>query len=302
MGRKQILPEEEWRAYLEGTHRNIHLARRTMGLLPTDPRCRLCSLPFAGAGGWVARHLSERNRPWEKNPNLCRRCVTGMSNEEIVGTEVQASFLFVDVRGSSDLARRLGDRDFTRVMQRFYQTATTALFDLDALLDKIVGDEIVGFFLPFMAGPNHAGRAVEAARAIFDRVGYGSEAGPWLRLGAGVHTGRSFVGFVPRGLESEFTALGDTINVTAHLAAEAKRGEILVTEAVGAGGGGGGGGGGPRPRPPAPPPPPPPPLPQGPRAGCTRDRRGGTRVVRPGGRTLTVVGSGPTSPRRSRRR
>jgi adenylate cyclase len=234
MTKSQIMPEEDWRAYLEGTHRNIHRAKRVLGRFPTDPRCRMCSIPFAGAGGWVARHLSEKSRPWEKNPNLCRRCVTGMSNGEIVGTEVDVSFLFADVRGSSELARRLGDRDFTYVMQRFYETATAGLFDHDALLDKIVGDEVVGFFLPFMAGPSHAARAVEAARAIFTGVGYGSETGPWLRLGAGVHTGPSFVGFVPRGLDSEFTALGDTINVAAHLAAEAKAGEILITEAVGA--------------------------------------------------------------------
>jgi adenylate cyclase len=234
MTKDRIVEEEEWRAYLEGTHRNIHRAKRALGKLPTDPRCRLCSIPFGGAGGWVARHLSDANRPWEKNPNLCRRCVTGMSKDEIVGTEVNVSFLFADVRGSSDLARRLGDRGFTQVMQRFYATATSALFDHDALLDKIVGDEVVGFFLPFMAGPDHAVRAVDAARALFARVGYGTEAGPWLRLGAGVHTGRSFVGFVPRGLDSEFTALGDTINVSAHLAAQAKAGEILVTDAVGA--------------------------------------------------------------------
>ena len=234
MGKSQVMPEEEWRAYLEGTHRNIHRAKRVLGRFPTDPRCRMCSVPFGGAGGWVAGHLSEKSRPWEKNPNLCRRCVTGMSNGEIVGTEIDVSFLFADVRGSSELARRLGDRDFTDVMQRFYETATAALFDHDALLDKIVGDEVVGFFLPFMAGPDHAARAVEAARAIFAGVGYGSQTGPWLRLGAGVHTGLSFVGFVPRGLDSDFTALGDTINVAAHLAAQAGPGEVLITDAVAA--------------------------------------------------------------------
>jgi len=233
--RKRIVPEEEWRAYMEGTHRNIHRAKRTLGALPSDPRCRFCHVPFSGAGGWVARHLSETNRPWEKNPNLCRRCVTGMSKDEIMGTEIEgASFLFVDVRKSSELARRLGDREFTHVMQRFYATATAALFEHDALLDKIVGDEVVGFFLPFMAGPKHPARAVDAARDMFARVGYGSEAGPWLRLGAGVHTGPTFVGFVSRGLDSEFTALGDTINVSAHLAAQARAGEIIVSEAVGA--------------------------------------------------------------------
>jgi adenylate cyclase len=232
MGRTRIIPEEDWRAYMEGTHRHIHRAKRTLGALPSDPRCRFCHVPFAGAGGWVARHVSKTNLPWEKNPNLCRRCVVGMSDDQIVGAEVDISFLFADVRGSSDLARRLGDRDFTQVMQRFYGVATQALFEHDALLDKFVGDEVVGFFIPFMAGERHAVRAVEAAQALFRAVGYGSEAGPWLPLGAAVHTGPSFIGFVSRGLDSEFTALGNTINVASHLAAKARAGELLVTEEV----------------------------------------------------------------------
>jgi adenylate cyclase len=219
---------------MEGTHRNIHRMKRTLGWLPTDPRCRFCHIPFAGAGGWVARHVSKANLPWEKNPSLCRRCVFETSKGEVIGAEVQASFLFADVRGSSELARRLGDREFTEVMQRFYELSTQTLWDHDALLDKFVGDEVVGFFIPFMAGPGHAERAVEAARALFRGVGYGTEAGPWLSLGAGVHTGPSFIGFVSRGLDSEFTALGNTINLAAHLAAEARAGEILITDAVGA--------------------------------------------------------------------
>src|SRR5262245_38606253 len=234
MAKSQIFEEDDWRAYMEGTHANIHRMHRTLGKVPSDPRCRFCAIPFAGTGGWVARRLSQKNRPWEKNPNLCQRCVTGIGKGEVVGAEVEMSFLFADVRKSSELARRLGTRGFTQVMQRFYESATTTLFAHDALLDKIVGDEVVGFFIPFMAGTEHAAKAVETAKALFAAVGYGSEAGPWLRLGAGVHTGPSFIGFVSRGLDSEFTALGDTINVAAHLAAQAKAGEILITEAVGA--------------------------------------------------------------------
>ena len=222
-----------WREYMEGTHPNIHRMHRTLGSRRPTPdadsvRC------LRGSRGWVARHVSKRNQPWEKNLSLCQRCIVEIGKGEVVGAEVEMSFLFADVRASSELARRLGDREFTAVMQRFYATATQTLFAHDALLDKIVGDEVVGFFILFMTGPQHAAAAVDAARALFAAVGYGSEAGPWLRLGAGVHSGPSFIGFVSRGLDSMFTALGDTINVAAHLAAEAKAGEILITEAVGA--------------------------------------------------------------------
>jgi adenylate cyclase len=210
------------------------MARRTFGLLPSNPRCKFCSIPFRGPGGFVLRHLSEKYGPWDKNPNLCRRCVIGLGSADVMGAEVDVSFLFADVRRSSDLARDMGTYGFTHLIQRFYAVATQVLFGHEALLDKFVGDEVVGFFLPFMAGDRHPRVAVDAARALFAAVGYGSAEGPWVPLGAGVHTGTAFVGYVSRGEASEFTALGDTINVTAHLAAQAAAGEILVTEAVGA--------------------------------------------------------------------
>ena len=226
--------EDAWRAYLMGTHPQLLMGRRTFGLLPSNPRCKLCSAPFRGPGGFVLRRFSKEFRPWEKFPKVCRRCLTGMNTMDVSGAEVETSFLFADVRASSDLARRLGTMEFTHLMQRFYAVATGTLFEHDALLDKFVGDEVVGFFLPVMAGPDHAVRAVEAARALFAAAGYGTTEGPWIPLGAGVHTGTAFVGFVSRGLQSEFTALGDTINVASHLAAQAAAGEILVTETVGA--------------------------------------------------------------------
>jgi adenylate cyclase len=228
------VPEEEWRECLEGTARRMMLGRRTLGILPSDPRCKFCSVPFRGPGGFLMRHLSEKYGPWDKNPNLCRRCVIGLGSAEVMGAEVDVTFLFADIRRSSDLARDLGTYEFTHLMQRFYAVATEVLFDHEALLDKFVGDEVVGFFLPFMAGDAHARVAVEAARALFDAAGYGSPDGPWIPLGAGVHTGSAFVGYISRGEASEFTALGDTINVAAHLAAQARAGEILITDAVGA--------------------------------------------------------------------
>jgi class 3 adenylate cyclase len=44
-----------------------------------------------------------------------------------------------------------------------------------------------------------------------------------------VHTGTAFVGIVGSGGSAQFTALGDPVNIAAHLAAQAAVGEILVT-------------------------------------------------------------------------
>jgi len=96
-----------------------------------------------------------------------------------------------------------------------------------------VGDEVVALFLPLMTGPGHARRAVESAEALLDATGH-AEGEPWVPLGAGVHTGVAFVGIVGTRGSSDFTALGDPVNIAAHLASNAAAGEILVSDATAA--------------------------------------------------------------------
>ena len=222
--------EDEWRAYLDGTHPSIRFGRRTFRFVPSGPRCKLCSVPFRGPGRALLGRFGFT--PWAKNPNICARCVTWLAHGEVSGAELEISFLFADVRRSSDLARRIGTMDFTRLMQRFYAVATEVLIADDAIVEKFVGDEVVGFFMPLMTGSAHAASAVQAAEHLLIATGHGDEAGPWVPLGAGVHTGTAFVGVVSSGATTEFTALGDAINVAAHVAAQAGPGEILVTNAA----------------------------------------------------------------------
>ncbi len=138
--------------------------------------------------------------------------------------------LFADVRGSSKLARQMPVIDFTRLMNRFYRESSRVLIDGDAIIEKFVGDAIVGLFIPFMTGPGHAARAIETAQELLRVTGHGSPEGPWVPLGAGVHTGTAFVGVVGSDSTSDFTALGDPVNIAAHLASQAAIGEVLVTD------------------------------------------------------------------------
>jgi adenylate cyclase len=229
--------EEEWKAFLEGTHPALVRERRIYRLIPSGPRCKVCFAPFGLPGGLVFRRLR-----WDKNPNICTGCIRTLSRQEVAGAEAEISFMFADVRRSSELARRLGTTELAHVMQRFYATASDVLLSHDAILDKFVGDEVVGFFMPFMTGPGHATVAVKAAQDLLRATGHADPDGPWLPLGAGVNTGTAFVGMVSRGGAAEFTAFGDSINVAAHVAAEAGPGEILVTGAAAAAAGIGGDG------------------------------------------------------------
>ena len=149
------------------------------------------------------------------------------------GTELEISMLFVDVRGSSGLAERSTAAEFGGLMNRFYKVATDVLIGTDAIIDKFVGDEVIGLYLPLFTGPEHARPAVLAARELFLATGHADQEGPWLPIGIGVHTGLVYVGTVSggEGTVSDITALGDNVNITARLASMAAPGEALISEA-----------------------------------------------------------------------
>jgi len=223
-------PEEEWRAFLTGDHPRINPSS-FFRFIPAGPRCKQCRAPFGPPGRWIMRRFGFS--PWEKNPNICRFCLTKLGGKEGVGAEVELSLLFADVRGSSGLARSMSPSDFRHLMNRFYEASTDVLIENDALLDKFVGDQAIGLFVPGIAGPEHPRRAIDAARTLLERTGHGSGEDPWVPLGVAVHTGTAYVGTVfSRGAISDFTALGDAVNVTAHVCSQAGVGEILVTESA----------------------------------------------------------------------
>lgn len=232
--------EEEWQAFLSGTHPHLK-DRSPLRFIPSSPRCKLCAAPFSGPGGAIFRRYGFT--PWDKHPKLCGRCFTGLAkharlcpvgdeDQGVVGAEVEISMLFADVRGSSRLAREMPVWDFTRLMNRFYNVSREVLVEGDAIIEKFVGDAVVALFVPFLAGPEHPRRAVDAAEELLRAVGHGSPEGPWVPLGAGVHTGTAFVGVVGSKGATDFTALGDPVNIAAHLASQAAVGEILVTDEV----------------------------------------------------------------------
>ena len=96
-------PEDEWRSYLDGTHPMVRLGRRTFARIPSDPRCRVCYAPFGQPGGAVFRRLGFQR--WDKSPNICTHCVNELADHEVIGVEAPVTFLFADIRRSSEMAR-----------------------------------------------------------------------------------------------------------------------------------------------------------------------------------------------------
>jgi adenylate cyclase len=207
-------------------------ARHVLGLLPHNPRCVSCHSPFAGLGGTVAR-LMGLGRRSTKNPRYCTACEL-FTSKYPGGAEIELTMLFVDVRGSTALAEKMPDVEFSRLMNRFYEAAINVLIHADAFIDKLVGDEVTALFFPGYAGKEHAHKAVEAGQEILRVTGHAAPDGPWVPVGVGIHTGTAWVGSIvgAGGISADFTALGDNVNVAARLASKAGAGEVLLSEST----------------------------------------------------------------------
>ncbi|RPI25556.1 MAG: adenylate/guanylate cyclase domain-containing protein [Chloroflexota bacterium] len=234
--------EEVWRVYLTtGSPPDTipmpwYRSRRLRSVyrhLPAEPRCRLCYYPFEGMGGLIVRHLFN-TEPSKMNPQICNFC------EEFVkehggGAEVEVSILFADVRGSTSLAEKMNPTQYSQLIRRFNDAVTKALFASGALVEKLIGDAVTGFFTTGIAGPDHARVAVQAARTIMKATGHHLPSGPWIPVGIGIHTGIAYVGStLSTAGAADITVFGDTANTGARLASLAGPGEIFASQATAA--------------------------------------------------------------------
>jgi adenylate cyclase len=223
----QATNEVIWRKLLLEGHQPLLMSHRLFRHLPGPPRCKLCHNPFGGIGGKLFGLLGFT--PSRKNRNLCAKCCDTLPRG---GLEVDIAVMFADVRRSTALGEQLAPAAFAALLNRFYHAATETLIRYDAIIDKLIGDEVMALFIPGFCGPNYRRRAAEASVALMKAMGYGQAAEPWLPLGAAVNSGVTYVGNVGGEGTMDFTALGDVVNTASRMQSAATVGEVVLSEAV----------------------------------------------------------------------
>lgn len=221
-----------WRENLTEHARTKQWVRRAFRVISPDAeaRCHLCFAAFDGLAAPLMRALGRS--PWKRNPHFCAQCERAFS-EHRGGAEIEIGVLYADVRGSTPMAASMRPAEFGALMQRFYLTATRVLTASDAAIDKMVGDEVIGLYVPALVGADYRRKAVRAGLELLRATGHADAAGPWLPIGIGVHAGLAFVGSIgEEGGAYELAALGETMNLGARLVSAAEAGELVISDAV----------------------------------------------------------------------
>lgn len=227
-----------WYHFLTGEYKVppptfIRVVSGTLGkvykILPSNPHCSECGIPMAGIGGNTLRFMG--SAPSSFSSRLCSGCEKGVRKYE-GGAEVELTMVFADVRDSTPLAEELGPTGFRDVINRFFKETSRILIEHNAMVNRLVGDQVIGLFVPRFAGKNHAKNALEATKDLLRVMGHGEGKEPWISVGAGIHTGEAYVGAVgsANGV-NEIAVLGSAANLCARLSSKAAAGEILISDA-----------------------------------------------------------------------
>jgi len=188
---------------------------------------------LAAAFNEMVAGLGERERLREAfgafvDPALTERVLA--EGTDLQGEEIEASVLFLDVRGFSDFAERAAARDVVACLNELYEAVVPVIQQHGGHANKFVGDGLLAVFGAPERHADHAARAVAAACDIAQLVSEG--AGGELRVGLGVNSGRVVVGTIGGGGRRDFTVIGSPVNTAARVQAATRLtgDDILITE------------------------------------------------------------------------
>lgn len=152
------------------------------------------------------------------------------------GTEREISILIADVRGFTAFSEQLPPEELMANINRYLAVSTDALQLFDGIIDKYLGDAVIGLFnTPLNPQLDHAERAVRAALTMaYDVRALHEVLPPEQRLGygIGVATGVAIVGSLGSPDRRVFTALGPPVTLARLLQENALAGEIVISAAT----------------------------------------------------------------------
>ena len=211
--------------YLESRMRQV----RTGDL---DVRGRLFSVDTFGSLTSDFNAMVEGLRQREQIRDTFGRYVTRQVAEEILSGRVAlggerrvATVMFADIRGFTALAEAMPPEEIVALLNQYLGAMVRCVLDEGGVLDKFIGDAIMGLFgVPMSAGDPAADaraalRAAMAMSAELDRLNAARQASGLapVEMGIGLHTGEVVAGNIGFPERMEYSVLGDAVNLSSRL-------------------------------------------------------------------------------------
>jgi len=194
----------------------------------------------------VSHYLAER-REKGKIANAFKKYVAPQIVDEVAkkggyelklgGEKKHIAVLFVDIRGFTPMSESLQPEQVVEILNEYLALTTSSIFKNGGTLDKFIGDATMAVFNSPFDLDDYVFRAVCTAWDIAAGSKHIEEMfmarfGRTVSYGIGVNCGEAVIGNIGCDFRMDYTAIGDTVNTAARLEANAKAGQILISEFV----------------------------------------------------------------------
>lgn len=187
----------------------------------------------------VKEKVEELNRATQLrryvSPQLAESILAGDTEVALGSSRKYLTIFMSDIRGFTEMAERMEPEYLVDELNEYLTEMTDIIFRYGGTLDKYIGDGVLVFFGDPVPQDDQEERAVKMALEIQDRVEeysdrWAASYGESFRIGIGIATGWVTVGNIGSPARSDYTVLGNEVNLASRLADKAKPGEILVTD------------------------------------------------------------------------
>ena len=167
-------------------------------------------------------------------PEIVDMILENPDNQWMKGLKVEATVLFVDIRGFTGLAEEKEPEIVIEMLNDHFTRITDIVIRHGGHLNKFVGDEAMIVFGTPAPNLQHAEAAVRAALDIQEeiaRIDRKKKMGDVsFEVGIGINSGEIVAGNLGSPKRMEYTVIGDNVNVASRLTSLAKSGEILISK------------------------------------------------------------------------
>ena len=151
------------------------------------------------------------------------------------GEKKEATFLFTDVRGFTNLSEKLEPEQVTEIMNKVLTAQVRCIQAHGGMVDKFIGDAAMAIFSAPLDLDNHEDRAIACAQDIKTSIQQlQQELSEPIAIGIGVNTGTAVIGNMGSDTRFDYSAIGDCVNTAARLESATKEVgvDILIGEST----------------------------------------------------------------------
>jgi adenylate cyclase len=160
-------------------------------------------------------------------PDVVAALVAQPGRLALGGETREVTVMFADVAGFTTLSEGRDPGEVVSLMNECFEQLTGVIQEQGGTVDKFIGDAVMAFWNAPVAQPDHAARALRAARELLAAVArvnasWASRGLPALGMRVGIATGPAVVGNVGSHTKFNYTVMGDTVNLASRVEGAAK--------------------------------------------------------------------------------